>query len=150
MIPESPAAIDAENIVDPALHHEIKCRAYELYERHIKKKMRKTEVRYDSRTTERPRVAAIGRWFASSSAGTLFGAVHYFDRLVVVTAASRTPLSLTSGCVYRQAVFRRATRLIAASARKYLISGKSDLNFFESCIHVLTKQRSHTFLGKSR
>jgi hypothetical protein len=34
MIPESPAAIDAENIVDPALRHEIKCRAYELYERH--------------------------------------------------------------------------------------------------------------------
>jgi hypothetical protein len=34
MIPESPAAIDTERIVDPALHHEIKCRAYELYEQH--------------------------------------------------------------------------------------------------------------------
>jgi hypothetical protein len=29
MIPESPAAIDTES-VDPALHHEIKCRAYTL------------------------------------------------------------------------------------------------------------------------
>jgi hypothetical protein len=34
MIPGSPTAIDTESIVDPALHHEIKCRAYELYERH--------------------------------------------------------------------------------------------------------------------
>jgi hypothetical protein len=34
MIPESHAAINADNIVDLALHHEIKCRAYELYERH--------------------------------------------------------------------------------------------------------------------
>jgi hypothetical protein len=31
---ESPAAIDTESIVDPALHHEIKCRAYDLYKRH--------------------------------------------------------------------------------------------------------------------
>ena len=31
MIPESHAAIDTDNIIDLALHYEIKCRAYELY-----------------------------------------------------------------------------------------------------------------------
>jgi hypothetical protein len=34
VILESPAAINADNIVDLALNNEIKCRAYELYERH--------------------------------------------------------------------------------------------------------------------
>ncbi len=34
MIPESHAAINADNIDDLALHHEIKYRAYELYEWH--------------------------------------------------------------------------------------------------------------------
>ena len=32
MIPESHASINADHILDVALHHEIKCRAYELYE----------------------------------------------------------------------------------------------------------------------
>ena len=32
MIPESHASIKTDHILDVALHHEIKCRAYELYE----------------------------------------------------------------------------------------------------------------------
>jgi hypothetical protein len=31
--PENHASVNAEDIIDVALHHEIKCRAYELYER---------------------------------------------------------------------------------------------------------------------
>jgi len=33
MIPECHTSIDADELIDIALHHEIKCRAYELYER---------------------------------------------------------------------------------------------------------------------
>jgi hypothetical protein len=33
MTPENPASINAEDIIEVALHHEIKFRAYELYER---------------------------------------------------------------------------------------------------------------------
>jgi hypothetical protein len=33
MTPESHTSINADDIIDVAIHHEIKCRAYELYER---------------------------------------------------------------------------------------------------------------------
>jgi hypothetical protein len=33
MTPESHTSMNADDILDVALHHEIKCRAYELYER---------------------------------------------------------------------------------------------------------------------
>jgi hypothetical protein len=33
MIPESHTSIHADELIDIALHHEIKCRAYELYDR---------------------------------------------------------------------------------------------------------------------
>ncbi len=34
MTPESCASTGADDAIDVELHHEIKCRAYELYERH--------------------------------------------------------------------------------------------------------------------
>ena len=33
MTPESHTSINEDDIIDVAIHHEIKCRAYELYER---------------------------------------------------------------------------------------------------------------------